>query len=57
MDDRSVTRDGGLIESEENCTEEGGRLLVRIGLEVRMDVDDEGGADGREQTDLQEQVR
>ena len=54
---RSVTGDRGLIESEENCAEEGGGLLVRIGLEVRMDVDDEGGADGREQTGLQEQVR
>ena len=56
-DGRGLTRDGGLIESEEDCTEEGGRLLVRIGLEVGMDVDDEGGADGREQTGLQEQVR
>ena len=44
-DGRGLTRDGGLIESEEDCTEEGGRLLVRIGLEVGMDVDDEGGAD------------
>ena len=56
-DGRSVTRNGGLIESEENRAEEGSRSLVRIGLEVRMDVDDEGGTDGREQTGLQEQVR
>ena len=56
-DGRGLTRDGGLIESEENCAEEGGRLLVRIGLEVGMDIDDEGGADGGEQTGLQEQVR
>jgi len=51
-DGRSVTRDGRLIESEENRAEEGGGLFVRIGLEVRMDIDDEGGADGREQTGL-----
>jgi len=54
---RGITRDGGLVESEENGTEEGGGLFVRIGLEVGVDVDDEGGADGREQTGLQEQVR
>jgi hypothetical protein len=45
---------GGLVESEEDGAEEGGRLLVGIGLEIRMDVDDEGGADGREQAGLQE---
>ena len=56
-DGRGLTRDGGLIESEEDRAEEGGGLLVRIGLEVRMDVDDEGRADGGEQTSLQEQVR
>ena len=56
-DGRGLTRDGGLIESEENCAEEGGRLLVRIGLEVGMDVDDEGRADSGEQTSLQGQVR
>ena len=53
---RSLARDGGLVESEEDCAEEGGGLLVRIGLEVGMDVDDEGRADGREQTGLHEQV-
>ena len=47
-----LTGDGGLIESDEDGTEEGRRLLVGIGLEVRMDIDDEGGADGREQTRL-----
>jgi len=56
-DGRSVTRDGRLIEGEENCAEEGGGLLVRIGLEVRMGINDEGGADGGEPTSLQEQVR
>ena len=44
--------DGGLIESEEDCAEKGGGLFVRVGSEVGMDVDDESGADGREQTRL-----
>jgi hypothetical protein len=48
---------GGLVEGEEDGTEEGGGLFVGIGLEIRMDVDDKGGADGREQTGLQEWVR
>ena len=54
---RRVTRDGGLVEGDENGAEEGGRLLVRIWSEVGMDVDDKGGADGGEQTGLQEHVR
>jgi len=33
-DGGSVTRDGGPVESEENHVEEGGGLLVPIGLEV-----------------------
>ena len=33
--------DGGLIESEEDCTEEGCGLLVWIGLKVGTNVDDE----------------
>jgi hypothetical protein len=52
-----LTGDGGLIESEEDDAEEGSRLFVRIRFEVRMNVDDESRADGREQTRLQEQVR
>jgi len=56
-DGRSLTGDGGLIESEEDGTEEGGGLLVGIGLEVRVDIDDKRRADGGEQTRLWEQVR
>jgi len=55
--DGGLTGDGGLIESGEDSSEEGRRSFVRVGLEVRMDVDDEGGADGEEQTSLQEQVK
>ena len=46
-----------MVESEEDGTEEGGGLFVGIGLEIRMDVDDEGGADCREQAGLRKQVR
>ena len=46
------TGDGGLIESEEDGAEEGSGLLVGIGLEFGMDIDDESGADGRKQTCL-----
>ena len=48
---------GGLVESEEDSTKEGGGLFVGVGLEVRMDVDDKGRADGRKQTSLQEWMR
>ena len=52
-----LIRDGGLIEGEENCAEESRGLLVRIGLEARVDIDDEGGTDGGEKTRLQRLVR
>ena len=45
--------DGGLIESEKDRVEEGSGLLVGIGLEVRMGIDDEGRTGCREQTSLQ----
>ena len=47
-----LTGDGGLIESDEDSAEEGSGLLVGIGLEVRMYIDDKRGADSREQTRL-----
>jgi len=43
-----LTRDAGLVESEEDGTEEGRRLLVRVGFEERMDIEDERGADDGE---------
>jgi len=36
--------------------EGGGGLFIQIGLGVRMDVDDEGGTDDREQARLSEVV-
>ena len=54
---RNLVRNGGLVEGEEGGAEKSGRLLVGIELEIRMDVNDEGRADGREQAGLQEWVR
>ena len=56
-DGGGFVRDGRLVEGKKDRTEEGCGLLVRIGLKPRVDVDDEGGADGGEQTRLQERVR
>jgi len=44
--------DGRLVEGEKDRAEEDCGLLVRIGLETRVNVDDEGGTDGGEQTRL-----
>ena len=52
-----LAENGGLVESEEYGTKKGSGLFIRIGLEIRMDVDDKGGADCREQTSLQERIR
>ena len=41
-----------MIEGEEDGAEEGRGLVVRVGLKVRLDIDDEGRADCREQTGL-----
>ena len=49
-------RDGGLVEGEKDRAEKSCGLFVRIGLEARVDIDDEGGADGGKQTRLRERV-
>jgi len=51
-DSGGLVRDGRLVECEKDRTEEGCGLLVRIGLEPRVGVDDKGGADSGEQTCL-----
>ena len=51
-DDGGLTGDRGVIESEEDCAEEGGRLFVRVWLKLRVDVDDECRADSGEQARL-----
>ena len=45
---------GGLVESEKDGPEERRGLLVGIGLEIRVDVDDKGRVDSREQAGLRE---
>jgi len=37
-----------MIEGEENCTKKRRRLFIRVGLKLRLNVDDECGADSRE---------
>ena len=44
-DNGGLTGDGGLVESEKDSAEEGGGFLVRIGLEVRANVDDKSRVD------------
>ena len=47
----------GCVEGEEDGAEEDCGLIVRVGLEFGIDVDNEGRANGREQTYLRDQVR
>jgi len=49
---RSVVSKGGIVDLEDKDAEESGGLVVRIGSELRLDVDDECGCDRREQTGL-----
>ena len=51
-----LARNGRPAKSEDGA-KEGGGLFVWIGLEIRMNVGSEGGANSRERTDLQEQMR
>ena len=51
-----LTGVGVLIESEEDRAE-GSGLFIRVGLEIRIDIDDERGADSRERARLRGQVR
>ena len=45
------------VEGEEDSAEEGCRLLVWVGSELGLDVNDEGQTDCGEQTRLREKVR
>jgi hypothetical protein len=42
---RNVVSEGGVVDFVKENTEEGCALVVWIGLEVRVDLDDEGGGD------------
>ena len=51
-DGGGFVRDGRLVESEKDSAEQGCGFFVRIGLEPRVGIDDEGGTDSGEQTRL-----
>ena len=44
----SIVSKGGVVDLVDENTEECGSLITRVGLELRLDVDDESGSDGRE---------
>ena len=48
----SVVSKGGVVDLVDKDTEESDSLITRIGLEARLDVEDESRCDGREQTSL-----
>ena len=48
----SVVSKGGVVDLVDKDTEESHSLITRIGLESRLDVEDESRCDGREQTSL-----
>ena len=48
----SVVPERGVVDLVDENTEEGGSLSTGVRLELRLDVDDEGRSDGREQTGL-----
>ena len=50
--DRSVATECSVVNLVDEDTKKGGRLLVRILLELWVDLNDERGSDGREQTSL-----
>lgn len=39
-----------MVEGEKDRTQDGRRLIIGAGLELRMHIDDKSGADGTEQT-------
>jgi len=47
-----VVSEGGVVDLVDEDTEEGDGLVVRVGPELRLDIDDECGGDGGEQTSL-----
>ena len=48
----NVATEGGVVHLVEEDTEKSSCLFVRVGLELRLDIDYEGGSDGGEQTSL-----
>ena len=48
----SVASERGVVDLVDEDAEEGGSLIARVGLELRLDIKDESGRDGGEQTSL-----
>ena len=48
----SVVSKGGIVDLVDEDTEESGSLVTRVGLELRLDIDDESRGDGGEKTSL-----
>ena len=40
-DSRSVRTEGGVVDLMDEDSEKGGSLLTRVGLELRLDIEDE----------------
>ena len=51
-DRRNVVGEGSVVNLMDEDAEESGRLLVRVLLELGLDLDDERGSHGGEQTGL-----
>ena len=49
---RRIIPECGVVDLVDEDTEESGSLVARVRLELRLDVDDKCGSDGREQTGL-----
>ena len=47
-----VAAESGVVHLIDQDTEEGGCFFIWVWLELGVDLDDEGGGDGREQTGL-----
>jgi len=52
-DCRNVIAKGSVVDLVDENTEEGGRLIDRVELELGLDVDDEHGSHNGEETALQ----
>ena len=48
----SVVSEGGVVDLVDKDVEESNGLITRVGLELRLDVEDEGRGYGGEQTSL-----
>ena len=48
----NVVSEGGVVRLVDENTKEGGSLVIGIGLELRVELDDKSGGDRREQTSL-----